>query len=104
MFCKNGKTFALESLFNEKLHAKSCRTKTSLKETPTQVFSCKKLAKFLNTDFGEHLRTTASNIYPNKAALSTARLNYSFRQYCLLESLYQKLTSIYLFVCLNIVY
>ena len=70
MFCKNGKTFVLESLFNEKLHAKSCRTKTSSKETPTQVFSCKKLAKFFNTYFEERLRTIASNIYPNKAALS----------------------------------
>ena len=77
MFCKKGKTSVLGSLFNEKLQAKSCRTKTSLKETPTKVFSCKKLAKFLNTYFEEHLRTTASNIYPNKAALSTAKRNCS---------------------------
>ena len=55
MFCKNGKTSVLESLFNEKLQAKSCRTKASLKETATQVFSYKKLAKFLSTYFKEHL-------------------------------------------------
>ena len=99
MFCKNGKTFVLESLFNEKLHAKSCRTKTSSKESPTQVFSCKKLAKFFNTYFEELLRATASNIYPNKAALSILLDGIAASGIiAFLKSLYKKLGSIYLCV------
>ena len=53
------KTPVLESPFNTLQHS---RPAYSLKETPTQVFSCEYCKIFKNTYFEENLRATASAI------------------------------------------